>query len=265
MVLSSRKNSAVLKFRRLSRERAFRLECGEFPIEGARLCAEAVRCKLTATAFYATEQAKEKYPEIFAEISEQIAPVMVSEDISSYISDTKSPQGLFLIAKILDKTPESGKIEKGGRYLLLDGLQDAGNIGTIIRSCDAFGISGVILSPDCADPYSPKIVRGAMGSLFRLPVMRAPLAETIRALKKDGWSVYAAVPDEKAEPVTALSLGENTAVVIGNEGNGVSEEVCRAARQKLYIPIRNAESLNAAVAASIICWEMRRGAASEIN
>ncbi len=257
MVISSRKNPAASKFRGLVRERALREQYGEFPIEGARLCGEAIRCGLTPTAFFATEAAKEKYFRIFSEIAEKIAPTMISEDVSAYISDTKSPQGLFIIAKTLDKTPEWGKIEKGG-CVLLDGLQDTGNIGTIIRTCDALGIGGVILSPDCADIYSPKIVRGAMGSLFRLPTARMELAGTVRELKSKGWEVYAAMPDERAEPVTSLSLGEKTAVIIGNEGAGVSAEVCRAAERKLYIPIENAESLNAAVAAAVICWEMRR-------
>lgn len=188
---------------------------------------------------------------------------MISADIAVCISDTKSPQGLFLTAKTLDKTSETGKIEKGGRYLLLDGLQDPGNIGTMLRTCDAFGFSGVILSPDSADLYSPKTIRSAMGSLFRIPAVRMPLPEAIWAMKARGYRVYAAVPDESAVPVTALSLGANTAVIIGNEGNGISDEVYRAADQKLYIPIENAESLNASAAAAVICWEMCRGASGE--
>lgn len=259
MLLSSRKNPAVLKYRRLVRERAFREECGEFPIEGARLCEEALRCGLVLTSFFATETAKEKYEKNFFDISEKIAPCMISADIAAYISDTKSPQGLFLTAKTLDKTPESGKIEKDGRYLLLDGLQDPGNIGTMLRTCDAFGFSGVILSPDCADLYSPKTIRSAMGSLFRLPAIRAELPEMIERLKRLGYRVYAATPNEDAVPVTSLSLGKNTAVIIGNEGNGISEEVYRAAEQRLYIPIENAESLNASAAAAVLCWEMCRG------
>lgn len=258
MVLSSRKNPAVLKYRRLGKERAFREECGEFPIEGARLCGEAVRCGLSLTSFFATETAKEKYGKIFFEIAEKISPTMISADIAAYISDTKSPQGLFLTAKTLDKTSETGKIEKGGRYLLLDGLQDPGNIGTMLRTCDAFGLNGVILSPDCADLYSPKTVRSAMGSLFRLSVIRTPLAGAVETLKSLGYRVYAAMPDESAAPITGLSLGKNTAVIIGNEGNGISEEVYCAADQKLYIPIENAESLNAASAAAVVCWEMCR-------
>lgn len=258
MNISSRKNPLVSHFRRLVRERSYRYDCGEFPVEGARLCLEALNNGLIITSFLVTESAKERYPEIVSAISEEFTPDIINDDISAYISDTKSPQGVFITAKILDKTASAGKIVNGGKYIILDNLQDSGNIGTIIRTCDALGIDGVILSPDCADIYSPKIVRSAMGSLFRLPVIIAELTETISSMKKAGFEVYAAVLDETAQSISDLSLGKNIAVVIGNEGNGVSDEVINACGKKLYIPISGAESLNAAVAASIISWEMTR-------
>ncbi len=258
MNISSRKNHLVTHFRKLVRERGYRAECGEFPVEGARLCLEALECGLEITSFLITESAKVKYPEIVSTISEEFTPDIINDDISAYISDTKSPQGIFITAKMLDKPIEMGKIEKGGKYIILDGLQDTGNIGTIIRTCDALGIDGVIMSPDCADIYSPKIVRSAMGSLFRLPVMITELTDVIELLKKSGFDVYAAVLDESAVTIDKASLSGKTAVIIGNEGNGVSEAVIKAAESKLYIPIKGAESLNAAVAASIISWEMTR-------
>ena len=258
MNISSRKNSLVTHFRKLVRERNYRLECGEFPVEGARLCLEALNSGLEITAFLVTENAKEKYNEIVSAISEEFTPDIINDDISAYISDTKSPQCVFIIAKMLDKPFEMGKIEKGGKYIILDGLQDTGNIGTIIRTCDALGIDGVILSQDCADIYSPKIVRSAMGSLFRMPVMIAELTEFIPLIKGKGFDVYAAVLDETAKSIDKVSFTDKCAVVIGNEGNGVTAEVINAAENKLYIPINNAESLNAAVAASIISWEMTR-------
>lgn len=258
MNISSRKNSLVTHFRRLVRERNYRAECGEFPVEGARLCLEALNCGLSVTSFLVTESAREKYPEIVSAISEEFTPDIINDDISAYISDTKSPQGVFITAKMLDKPAQMGKIENGGKFILLDGLQDSGNIGTIIRTCDALGIDGVILSSECADIYSPKIVRSAMGSLFRLPVMVTELNAFIGQLKNNGFTVYAAVLDEYAESISDTVFGGRTAVVIGNEGSGVSEAVVKSAENKLYIPINGAESLNAAVAASIISWEMTR-------
>lgn len=258
MIISSRKNTLVTHFRSLVRERSYRHECGEFPVEGARLCLEALENGLEITSFLVTENAKVKYKEIVDAISEEFPPDIINEDISAYISDTKSPQGVFITAKMLDKNDLSGKIINGGKYIILDNLQDSGNIGTIIRTCDALGISGVVLSPDCADIYSPKIVRSAMGSLFRLPVIIAPLTDIIASMIEKDYTVYSALLDETADSISDVSLGKNTAVVIGNEGNGVSDAVTAACGKKLYIPISNAESLNAAVAASIISWEMTR-------
>ncbi len=255
MNISSRKNSQVTHFRNLVRDRSYRLECGEFPVEGARLCLEALNCGLEITSFLVTETAKTKYPEIVSAISEEFTPDIINDDISAYISDTKTPQGVFITAKMFDSPVN---ITKGGKFILLDGLQDTGNIGTVIRTCDALGIDGVVLSKDCADIYSPKIVRSAMGSLFRLPVMITDLADFISELKNNSFSVYAAVLDETAKSISDISFESSIAVVIGNEGNGVSEKVINASENKLYIPIKGAESLNAAVAASIISWEMTR-------
>lgn len=264
MYITSRKNSSAAHFRRLSRERAYREEQGEFAVEGAKLCLEAVKSGLTITSAFITEGAKEKYPEAFEAISDIIAPDIITDDISSYISDTKTPQGVFLTAKTLDKIIETDKIDSGS-FVLLDGLQDAGNIGTIIRTCDALGISGVILSNDCADIYSPKTVRGAMGSLFRLPLFRGELTGIIEKLKTAGFKVYAAALDDTAKKLSETVFTDKSAVIIGNEGNGVSADVIKAAGEKLYIPIKNAESLNAGVAAAIICWEMAKQAADKLS
>ena len=264
MDISSRKNSAVLRYRSLNRDRKEREEAGEFNIEGAKLCYEAVSCGMKITAAFITESAIEKYPEVFAALREKINPFVITEDISEYISDTKSPQGIFVTAEMIDKSKNADKIDSG-RYVILDGLQDSGNIGTILRTADALGMDGVILSPDCCDVYSPKTVRSAMGSLFRVPFVRAVLPEAIEKLKSKGFKIYAAMLDEKAESLSDTVFPEKTAVVIGNEGNGVSAETAAAAENRLYIPIQNAESLNAAVACSIICCEIKRQTTERIG
>lgn len=256
MVVTSRKNPSAVHYRSLVRERSYRREKREFPIEGARLCGEAAKSGVEITSFLVTNGAAEKYKDIFDSVCKKSDPIFISEDVAAYISDTKTPQGMFIAAKMLDKPVLSGKIDKGGHFLLLDGLQDSGNIGTIIRTADAFGLDGVILSPECADIYSPKIVRSAMGSLFRLPIMETELVDFIGTLKLAGYGVYAAMLDSDAKRLGEVRFTAKTAVIIGNEGNGVSEQVYRAAGQKIYIPIQNAESLNAAVAASVIGWEM---------
>lgn len=254
MNISSRKNPSVKKFRELSRERKAREESGEFAVEGYKLCAEALNAGLTPTSAFVTEAARKKYPEICKAL-EAFGADIITEDVSEYISDTKTPQGVFITVKIPEKKIDFKNGPKG-KYIILDGLQDTGNIGTVIRTSEALGIDGVIVSRDTADIYSPKVVRGSMGSLFRLPVIKADLPEIISEMKSEGYDVFAAMLDETAEKLSDAKFGNKAAVIIGNEGNGVSEKVADAAGRKIYIPITNAESLNAAVAASIICWEM---------
>ena len=159
--------------------------------------------------------------------------------------------------KMLDNGENYAKIYKGRRLVILDRLQDVGNIGTIIRTCDAFGIDGIVLSEDCADVYSPKLVRSAMGSLYRVPIVSARLAEELPKLMASGFELYAAMLDENALPLDKAVFGEKSAVIIGNEGSGISEEIVSLCDKKIYIPISGAESLNAAVAAAVLCWEMR--------
>lgn len=257
MIISSRKNPAVMLYRELNKERKAREREGKFNIEGAKLCGEAVDAGLVITDAFLTEEAERKYPDIAGKIRDVLDPTMITDDIASYISDTKTPQGIFLTARTLDKNEKTCKIDSM-KYILLDGLQDAGNVGTIIRTCDALGIGAVVMSPDCADVYSPKVVRSAMGSLFRLNVMTAPLPCFIAGLQADGYTVYAAVLDKNAESINDVRFPGKCAVVIGNEGSGVSRDVINAAGKSIYIPIENAESLNASVAAAIFCYEMKK-------
>lgn len=249
MLITSRKNPALAAYRELNADRKARGREGKFNIEGVRLCEEALNAGLEITAAFVTETAEKKYPEVCG----RLEYTLITDDIGGYIADTKSPQGVFVTAKMPDKT-----FTGGSRLILLDGLQDSGNVGTIIRTAEALGMDGVILSPDCADIWSPKVVRGAMGSLFRLPVITAELPCFTAGLQADGFKVYAAVLDKDARTIDEADFPGKCAVIIGNEGNGVSREVINSADGNIYIPIRNAESLNAAIAAAIFCNEMRR-------
>ena len=257
MIVSSRKNPAVVRYRKLAADRRYRRDEGLFCVEGVRLCIEAVRSGIGIADAFVTETAAEKYHDAYRELCGACEPAVITDDIGSYISDTKTPQGMFITAKMLDNGEKMSKI-KCGRLLLLDNVQDAGNLGTMIRTCDAFGMDGIVLSPDCADIYSPKVVRSAMGSLFRLPFAVTPLPCFIAGLQAEGCTVYAAVLDENAESIDDVQFPQQCAVVIGNEGNGISPDVITDAGHSIYIPIENAESLNAAVAAAIFCYRMKR-------
>lgn len=256
MEITSRKNPAVLHLKELVREKKARRESGEFLIEGQKLAREAVSAGLDITGAYATKNAMTKYPEACAEIEAKCGIITISEDVSEAVCDTKTPQGIFLTAKLLDKIPNSVTILAYKKIIVLDNLQDTGNVGTVIRTADAMGIDALIVSSDTADIYSPKVVRGAMGSLFRLPVFTGELSELLPTLTKGGFDVYAAMLDSAAQELGSFAFSEKSAAVIGNEGNGISPATAACCNKKVYIPIKNAESLNAGVAASIICWEL---------
>ena len=253
MVITSRKNDAVRRFRELSREKKYRDEQGVFVIEGDHLCGEAAKLGLELVCALATERAMEKYPQTAALLGEKCGVTVISDELAEYISDTRSPQGLFAEVRRKPQTNPAGT-----RLLILDGVQDPGNVGTMLRTAEALGIDGVVLSENCADIYSPKTLRSAMGSAFRIPCITGSLAEIITELKTEGFAVYGAMLDETASALGSVEFPEKCAAVIGSEGSGISEAVKKVCTGGLYIPIVGAESLNAAAAAAVICWELKR-------
>lgn len=148
-----------------------------------------------------------------------------------------------------------------GRSICLCSVRDPGNLGSAIRSAVAFGVESIILSSDCADIYNPKTVRGAMGSLFRVKVIRVQsMTDYINAMRANGRKVYTAELSASAKPLNEVSLSPYDAVIIGNEGHGVPKEISDAADGGIYIPISaKTESLNASVAAAIFMWEQSKG------
>ena len=144
------------------------------------------------------------------------------------------------------------------QVLLLDGLQDPGNLGTILRTAEAFALGAVVLCEGCADPFSPKVVRSTMGAVFRLPCVQLPLKEALDLLKTAGLPVYATALHEDSVPLSAVSLSR-AAVIIGSEGRGVSDPALCLSNKRVIIPMRGrAESLNAGVAAAIVIYEMTK-------
>lgn len=258
MLITSRKNPVIAGLRVLCREKKERDARGEFLIEGAKLAEEAVKSGLEITGVYAAAEALEKHSGVAALLKKQGEITTITAELAGYISDQKTPQGIFVTAKILDKSEISVKIKGYKRIVLLDRLQDSGNVGTIIRTAEAMGFDAVLANDGTADLWSPKVIRSAMGSLFRLPCCQLPLTELIPELLNEGFDVYGAMLDEKAQKLGEIAFGSKNAIVIGNEGNGVSAEVAALCNKKVYIPIKNAESLNAAAAAAILCWELRR-------
>lgn len=252
MVITSRQNDTVRRFRELIRSKSERDEQGLFCAEGDHLCGEAVSAGLEIVSALATQRALEKYPGCAEALSRACGSILtISEELSGYISDTKSPQGLFALVRRGERSSLSGR-----KIVMLDGVQDPGNVGTVLRTAEALGIDCAVLSEGCADIYSPKALRASMGSVFRLPCITGPLEENIKKLRADGFEVYCSALDDTALRLGEFIFPEKAAVVIGSEGSGVSRSVRAECGNTLYIPISGAESLNAAAAASIILWEL---------
>ena len=249
-IITSKANSLLSRVRKLNSRRAFRRAEGAFAAEGPKLLGEALRWGGELEAVICA--AGVPLPELPA----QVRVAEVGDALLASIADTQSPQGIVFICKGKSLTVPDRLA--GRRYLLLDGVQDPGNVGTLWRTADAFGADGLILCGGCADPWSPKTVRATMGAVFRLPVYECSLEEAAGRLAQAGVPLYAAALREDTVDVRAVPL-DRAAVVIGSEGRGVSQEALERCWKTVKIPMRDrCESLNAAVAASVALWEMAR-------
>lgn len=270
-IITSRQNRLVIEVGKLA-DRKARMTEKCFRFDGIKLLREAVANGLSVEKLLLAESRAEQ---ILAELStlgdspalRDAAVYILSDDAFSKVSGEQAPEGVVTVARFPSLHKRGGDAsaliaaasavpEK--RILLLESVRDPGNVGTILRSTAAFGVDLVILSADCADIYNPKTIRGAMGALFRMEIAVAEdLTESIVALRKSGRRVFAAALDPTAVRLGKETFREGDAVVIGNEGHGLSAEAIRACGQSLYIPMEEgSESLNAAIAASVILWSM---------
>lgn len=259
VILSSKDNINVKNAIKLKSAAKFRRKTGEFVAEGVRICIDALISGAEISVFFSTQTAADKYPDDFASLKNYAHKTyIVSDDVFYSMCDTETPQGFLCIIKALDKISEFDTINKNGRYIALDNLQDPSNLGTVLRTAEAFNIDGVILSGDCCDIYSPKVVRGSMGAVFRIPFIKCGEIDEFLSLHTE-LNSYAAVVSDKAQKVGSVSFIKPCITVIGNEGNGLKTKTVAACKNSVTIPMSGkAESLNAAVAASIIIWEMMK-------
>ncbi len=261
MVITSKDNRLVKEWRALNEQARQRRKTGLFAIEGARLCGDALASGLTLTAVLYTAAARETYAAV---VESLIAAADESAEISASLAqglgDTAHPQGVFCIAKSLDIRLSLDTIDNMGRYGVLEDIQDPGNLGTMIRTAEAFGLDGLVLSAGCCDVYNPKVLRASMGGVFRLPLAVADdLPTALVALQARGMTALACVVDADATPIQRVQTAGGSLCVIGNEGNGLTAETVAVCRQRVTIPMGGrAESLNASMAAGIVMWEMVR-------
>ncbi|MGM9608386.1 MAG: TrmH family RNA methyltransferase [Oscillospiraceae bacterium] len=248
-LVTSRQNSVIRHVKKLSADRKYRRNSGEFLCEGPKMLSEAERWGFIPRTILACSE-----PELQPWEGRAARTVLVSPELLSYAADTETPQGLLFTCEL----PEEPEKLPGQRLLVLDGVQDPGNVGTIWRTADAFGADGLILLPGCADPWAPKVVRATMGACFRLPIWSCTLDELTEKLREENIPLYATALREDTQDIRSADL-KKAAVVIGSEGRGVSGRVLEACELTLKIPMRErCESLNAAMAAGIVLWESWR-------
>lgn len=261
MVISSKENHLVKQWKQLSLDGKIRRKQGLFACEGARLCADAALSGVTVTAVLYTADAAKTYADRLQTVLEVAqSKFEITPAVALHMADTRSPQGVFAICEMQKNAVSMEMLRQDGRYLALEDLQDPSNLGTVIRTAEALGIDGILLSAGCCDIYSPKVLRGSMGGVFRQKLLfAADMTETVQKLREAGFHTFACVPDDTAAPIHTLSLGHGTVCLIGNEGNGLKAETVTACETAVTIPMMGrAESLNAAMAAGIVIWEMTR-------
>ncbi len=252
--ITSKTNRIVKDAKKLitsSRERKSR---GLFVLEGARLSFDVLNSLYKPEYILCTEAAYDKYKsdiEKLVEISKEA--YLITDEISEKLSDTQSSQGIFAICKIADGEPVLGD-----KIIALDNMQDPSNIGAVFRTAEALGIDGII-TYNCCDIYNPKVLRASMGGVLRLrPYETDDLEAALRELKKT-HGIYSTVPSSDAVKITRTDFTSPCVCVIGNEANGVEENIKALSDALITIPMKGrAESLNAAAAAAITMWEMLR-------
>jgi len=243
--LTSRKNPLIVHMRSLGADREYRREQGEFLCDGIKLLKEAMLwgAEITAVLWSAA-------PELTVNCG---ARYLVSEELLNYVSPLKSAAGVVFSVRIPQK-PEKAP----GRTLVLETIQDPGNLGTILRTANALGMDTVILTGDCADVYNPKTVRATMGAVFRQHFLELERREMRALLTGHGMKLFGAALSDRAGDIRTLDL-KNTAVAIGSEGQGLSPELLDLCDGELIIPMSaQCESLNAGVAAAIVMWELTK-------
>ena len=242
--ISSRKNPLLQQVRKLLTSKKERQTSGLFVADGTKLLQEAVRWWPGLHTVILSDGVE-------ADLPDSVQKIRVPEDVMASVSPMQTPQGALFLCQL----PPQNAFTPIPGMLLLDGIQDPGNLGTILRTADALDVP-VALLEGCADPYSHKVVRASMGAVFRKPPIQTTWQTARAACEAQGIPVAVTALSEKARDIRQAQLTQ-MAVVIGSEGQGVRREILETAQSQLIIPMNeNCESLNASVAAAIVMWQM---------
>lgn len=248
--ISSVNNKLIKDLAKLNKKK-YREESGLYLIEGFHLVQEALKAHKQFKYLLGSDEALSRIEEKGVDLAQNNV-ILINNAIVRHLSATKNSQDIFMVLKA--SQPKNFPLNYG-KWVLLDNLADPGNVGTIIRTADAAGFNGVVLSPESVDLFNPKTQRAMQGSQFHIELLVKNLSEAINDLHAADIPVYASMLDASAKKLTEYDKQAQLGLVIGNEAHGVSKEVAAASDDKIYIPIYGeAESLNAAVAAGIMIY-----------
>lgn len=251
--ITSRKNPLISKLSKLS-DKKEREEQKLFRLDGIKLFNEACKSNIEIKYLFANKKMLNSVPKDKAENIFE-----VTDEVLYKLTDEKAPQGIVAFANFFETLPLPDSLPESFNSLLLSSVRDPGNLGTIIRTAYAFGIDRIFITPDCADIYSPKTVRAAMGTIFRQKITISEEFETVKRLKSLDCDVYAAALTQNSLKVGDFELPKKVCFAVGNEGHGLSDEFIASCSGTVMIPMNvDCESLNAAGAAGILSWEMRK-------
>ena len=254
-LVSSKSNKYLQLVKKLQSQSKFRMKNNQFVIEGLRICEDALQNEIVFDYAFVSESFFDQKEEAATRFFENSSlSFIVRDQLFATISDTKTPQGILIVAKI----PQTlRKISKGGKYIALDNLSDNTNLGAIARTAEAMGINGIIMTTDSCDPYSPKSLRASMGTLLRMPIYITD--DLVSFFSQNGLNAVSFVVDDGASKLPEITFFENDVIVIGNEANGITENVKENSRLLVTIPMKGkTESLNAAAAAAIAIYEFAK-------
>lgn len=259
--ITSEQNQKIKRIKELLKQKKARLKQQCFVIEGIRAIKEIPKTQSIITLVVSQTVEAKLYETLQVEEC-----LIVSEALFQSLSETKHAQGMLAVIRTIDRALDELVIEKG-TYLILENLQDPGNLGTIIRTAHAFKFKGILMTKGCVDLYSPKVVRSTMSSLFYVPIVLGEEMKTyITFLKNKGVRLCTTALTQDTKPLNKMIFQKPMALIIGNEGNGVSTDALEASDEKIKIPMPGgAESLNASVAAGICMYEIMKGEKDEYN
>ena len=262
--ITSKSNPRIVRAAKYA-DKKYRDEDGVFICEGIKLLREALLSGAHIREIYVSAETEGHLP---PDVLEQLASTkvdacfVVPAEVFCKITTENAPQGVLAVVDKLDSVAQKRVSEPNAdeMVMLFESIRDPGNFGTLIRTAAAFGFDRLIVSADCTDVYNPKVIRAAMGAVFKIKIdYCTDLKETICSLQVGGRRTLAALPKEQALVAGRDSLRANDCVVIGNEGHGLSPETVAACSDAIYIPMQeNTESLNAAIASSVLMWEIAK-------